>query len=272
MKFKYIAVISLVVILGFGYYVGNHINKANISKSINKSSSSSKLESNNLENKEVVYTKNQIAEMSNIKDILVKGIYPVQKGINSTGTVIYDGSIMIPQGSYVYDINGTSLGLANKNYKMYAISSVGELIVQNKLQRKPSIFNISNIISPAKKVNIIGAINGYYYISYKENGSSNINYAFANANNIKLLKNMRAMPYVYRSNIQISKLSNIDDFEYSGLNIYSNPYLLAVPNTIINYKSLKTFYPIVIGSLHGVTEIYYNGNIGWISSGNLTNI
>ena len=271
MKFKYIAVISLVVILGFGYYVGNHINKADISKSINKSSSS-KLESKNVENKEVVYTKNQIAEISNIKDILGKGIYPVQKGINSTGTVIYDGSIMIPQGSYVYGINGTSFGLANKNYKMYAISSVAKLIVQNKLQRKPSIYNVSNIISPAKKVTIIGAINGYYYISYKENGSSNINYAFAKASNIKLLKNTVPMQYAYRSNIQMSKPSNIDDFEYSGLNIYSNPYLLAAPNTIINYKSLKTFYPVVIGSLQGATEIYYNGNIGWISSGNLINI
>lgn len=273
MKLKYIVAISLVVILSFGYYVGNVISKE--SRTSSKVSSVEKAGNNNsiTINKVIKYTSAENKELTNAQNLVKLGKYPIQKDVRVVSPLKYDKGIMIPQGTYIYKVDGSKIGLASRPFNMYAISNTATIKEDsnNPLQTKPSPYNVDSISTNTKKLNIIGAINGYYYVSYNELGSSNVSYAFVKPASIALKGNTRPrqLNYISEQNLKLHRLANVSDYKVSGFNIYKTSYMLSNVQCTLSYNELKNFTPVVIATVGDALEIYYNGKVGWIHSDRL---
>ncbi|WP_297521860.1 hypothetical protein [uncultured Clostridium sp.] len=275
MKLKFIMAVSLVVVLSVSYYIGNSISKET-PKTTQRVSSIKKSNDNNFNTniKKTIYTKAQKQELLGAQKLINIGKYPLQKSVRVVTSLKYDNGIMIPKGTYEYMVDGGEIGLARTPFAMYAISNKVEIKsgIVNPLQTKPSKYNIENIFSNAKKLNVIGAINGYYYVSYSELGSSNISYAFIMPSKINLLGNVKPRQLSYVSNLKLYKLSNTEDYKISGFNIYKTPYMLGNVERTLNYNELMNFTPVIIAGIGDMVEIFYNNQIGWIHSDRLISI
>ncbi|MGL5066908.1 MAG: hypothetical protein ACRC6T_03650 [Sarcina sp.] len=271
MKLKYIAVVSLVVVISVAYYIGNSISKE--THSTTKEVSSIKDTNDNNVTK-VTYSQTQQKELADAKKLVSARKYPVQTGIGVVSLDKNQNGILIPKGTYIYKVNGGKIGLANREFNMYAVSSLATIKddVSNPFQTKPSEYNVDKIFTNAKKMNIIGAINGYYYVSYNEPGSSNVSYGFVKPSDIKLLTNIKPRQLKYTSDLKLYRLSNIEDYKVSGFDIYKTPYMLSNIETTLSYNKLKDFNPIIISSVGDTVEIFYNNQIGWIHSDRLIEI
>lgn len=287
MKFKYIVAIISIIIISFSYYIGSVISKENIKP--NKVSSVATENNNNdtnanknvnintnvntNTNTNIIYTQAQQKELNDAKKIVSLGNYPIQKDVQVVTSLKYDKEIMIPQGTYVYEVDGSKIGLANMKFQIYAISNSGVIknISDNPLQTKPSPYNVNNISTNAGTLNIIGAINGYYYVNYSEVGSNNINYAFIKKDDVSLNGNTKPREpyYISADNLKLYKIANISDYKVSGFKIYKTPYMFSNIETILSYEELKDFTPVVLAKVGDAVEIYYNGQIGWIHTNKL---